>query len=35
MIMTLFLGIVFSRGAALLERLVTPWQPEFRNGKAA
>ena len=34
-IMTLFLGIVFYRGAALLERLVTPWQPEFRNGKAA
>ena len=30
-IMTLSLGILFYRGAALLERLVTPWQPEFRG----
>ena len=29
-VMTLGLGIVFYRGAALLERLITPWQPEFR-----
>ena len=30
-LMTLALGIVFYRGAALLERLLTPWQPEFRT----
>ena len=29
-VMTLGLGIVFYRAAALLERLITPWQPEFR-----
>lgn len=29
-VMTLGLGIIFYRGAALLERLITPWQPEFR-----
>ena len=30
-ILTLALGILFYRGAALLERLITPWQPEFRG----
>ncbi len=30
-ILTLLLGVVFYRGAALLERLFTPWQPEFRG----
>ncbi len=30
-ILTLLLGVLFYRGAALLERLITPWQPEFRT----
>lgn len=30
-VLTLLLGVIFYRGAALLERLVTPWQPEFRG----
>ena len=30
-ILTLLLGVIFYRGAALLERVVTPWQPEFRR----
>ena len=31
MLLTLSLGILFYRGAVLLERLATPWQPEFRR----
>ena len=30
-VLTLLLGVTFYRGAALLERLVTPWQTEFRG----
>jgi len=30
-LLTLLLGVAFFRGAVLLERLLTPWQPEFRK----
>jgi NitT/TauT family transport system permease protein len=30
MIATLLLGLVFARAVVLLERVVAPWQPEFR-----
>jgi hypothetical protein len=27
------LGLAFAAGAVVLERVVTPWQPEFRRGR--
>ena len=33
LVATMLLGLAFAAGAAVLERIVIPWQPEFRKSR--